>query len=216
MFNNGPKPTSKLTESFKDSDKYLASESSSDSTSTVDETTIWGLLQTTTNNSLAVWYHSALALISFAITLSGLSSVCLALAHTNLFVWFEILLTLSVVSHWWFLQPSFSGYSKLHHPYWPTKSQSMTSGWCYCPSLNAAAYRRKSFVVGFKLSPVGQQPAAVLVSLMEKPCVRLSCHATKLMLPNLSTKSLLLLKDTTIAAIVVWLNSSKLQDYHCP
>ena len=51
-------------------DKYLASESSSASTSTVDETTIWGLLQNNYKQLLSgLGITLALALISFAIAI---------------------------------------------------------------------------------------------------------------------------------------------------
>ena len=70
MFNNGLANLKANGEFQKILDKYLASETSTDSTSTVDETTIWGLLQNNYKQLLSgLGITLALALISFAIAI---------------------------------------------------------------------------------------------------------------------------------------------------
>ena len=70
MFNNGLANLKANGEFQKILDKYLASESSTNSTSTVDETTIWGLLQNNYKQLLSgLGITLALALISFAIAI---------------------------------------------------------------------------------------------------------------------------------------------------
>ena len=182
MFNNGLANLKANGEFQKILDKYLASETSTDSTSTVDETTIWGLLQNNYKQLLSgLGITLALALISFAIAIVigiifGMFSVS---PYKSLRLISEIfvdvirgipLMILAAFIFWGI--PNFIESI--------TGQQSPINDFVagtIALSLNAAAYIAEIVRGGIQAVPVGQMEASRSLGISYgKPCVRLSCH----------------------------------------
>ena len=209
MFNNGLANLKANGEFQKILDKYLASESSSASTSTVDETTIWGLLQNNYKQLLSgLGITLALALISFAIAIVigiifGMFSVS---PYKSLRVISEIfvdvirgipLMILAAFIFWGI--PNFIESI--------TGQQSPINDFVagtIALSLNAAAYIAEIVRGGIQAVPVGQMEASRSLGISYGKTMRkiILPQATKLMLPNFVNQFVIALKDTTIVSAI--------------
>ena len=209
MFNNGLANLKANGEFQKILDKYLASETSSDSTSTVDETTIWGLLQNNYKQLLSgLGITLALALISFAIAIVigiifGMFSVS---PYKSLRLISEIfvdvirgipLMILAAFIFWGI--PNFIESI--------TGQQSPINDFVagtIALSLNAAAYIAEIVRGGIQAVPVGQMEASRSLGISYGKTMRkiILPQATKLMLPNFVNQFVIALKDTTIVSAI--------------
>ncbi len=209
MFNNGLANLKANGEFQKILDKYLASESSTASTSTVDETTIWGLLQNNYKQLLSgLGITLALALISFAIAIVigiifGMFSVS---PYKSLRVISEIfvdvirgipLMILAAFIFWGI--PNFIESI--------TGQQSPINDFVagtIALSLNAAAYIAEIVRGGIQAVPVGQMEASRSLGISYGKTMRkiILPQATKLMLPNFVNQFVIALKDTTIVSAI--------------
>ena len=209
MFNNGLANLKANGEFQKILDKYLASETSTDSTSTVDETTIWGLLQNNYKQLLSgLGITLALALISFAIAIVigiifGMFSVS---PYKSLRLISEIfvdvirgipLMILAAFIFWGI--PNFIESI--------TGQQSPINDFVagtIALSLNAAAYIAEIVRGGIQAVPVGQMEASRSLGISYGKTMRkiILPQATKLMLPNFVNQFVIALKDTTIVSAI--------------
>lgn len=209
MFNNGLANLKANGEFQKILDKYLASESSTASTSTVDETTLWGLLQNNYKQLLSgLGITLALALISFAIAIVigiifGMFSVS---PYKSLRVISEIfvdvirgipLMILAAFIFWGI--PNFIESI--------TGQQSPINDFVagtIALSLNAAAYIAEIVRGGIQAVPVGQMEASRSLGISYGKTMRkiILPQATKLMLPNFVNQFVIALKDTTIVSAI--------------
>ena len=185
-------------------DKYLASDSTT-TTSTADETTIWGLLK---NNYKQLLNGLALALVSFAIAIFigiifGMFSVS---PYKSLRLISEIfvdvirgipLMILAAFIFWGI--PNFI--ESL------TGQQSPINDFVagtIALSLNSAAYIAEIVRGGIKAVPVGQMEASRSLGISYGKTMRkiVLPQATKLMLPNFVNQFVIALKDTTIVSAI--------------
>ena len=209
MFNKGLANLKANGEFQKILDKYLASGATTTSTNTVDETTIWGLLQNNYKQLLSgLGITLALALISFAIAIVigiifGMFSVS---PYKSLRLVSEIfvdvirgipLMILAAFIFWGI--PNFI--ESL------TGQQSPINDFVagtIALSLNSAAYIAEIVRGGIKAVPVGQMEASRSLGISYSKTMRkiVLPQATKLMLPNFVNQFVIALKDTTIVSAI--------------
>ena len=208
MFNNGLANLKASGEFQKILDKYLAADSTSES-STVDETTIWGLLKNNYKQLLSgLGITLSLALIFFAIAIVigiifGMFSVS---PYKSLRLISEIfvdvirgipLMILAAFIFWGI--PNFI--ESL------TGQQSPINDFVagtIALSLNSAAYIAEIVRGGIKAVPIGQMEASRSLGISYSKTMRkiVLPQATKLMLPNFVNQFVIALKDTTIVSAI--------------
>ena len=206
MFNNG---LANLKESGKYQeilDKYLASE---EKESTVDESTIWGLLQNNYQELLkGLGVTIALALISFAIAMVigiifGMFSVSpykplrwIAEIFVDVIRGIPLMIVAAFI---------FWGIPNLIESM--TGQQSPINGFVagtIALSLNAGAYIAEIVRGGIQAVPVGQMEASRSLGISYSKTMRkiILPQATKIMLPNFVNQFVIALKDTTIVSAI--------------
>ena len=208
MFNNGLANLKASGEFQKILDKYLATDSTSES-STVDETTIWGLLKNNYKQLLSgLGITLSLALISFAIAIVigiifGMFSVS---PYKSLRLISEIfvdvirgipLMILAAFIFWGvpnFIESLTGQQSPIND---------FVAG-TIALSLNSAAYIAEIVRGGIKAVPVGQMEASRSLGISYSKTMRkiVLPQATKLMLPNFVNQFVIALKDTTIVSAI--------------
>jgi len=208
MFNNGLANLKASGEFQKILDKYLATDSTSES-STVDETTIWGLLKNNYKQLLSgLGITLSLALISFAIAIVigiifGMFSVS---PYKSLRLISEIfvdvirgipLMILAAFIFWGvpnFIESLTGQQSPIND---------FVAG-TIALSLNSAAYIAEIVRGGIKAVPIGQMEASRSLGISYSKTMRkiILPQATKLMLPNFVNQFVIALKDTTIVSAI--------------
>ena len=208
MFNNGLANLKASGEFQKILDKYLATDSTSEST-TVDETTIWGLLKNNYKQLLSgLGITLSLALISFAIAIVigiifGMFSVS---PYKSLRLISEIfvdvirgipLMILAAFIFWGvpnFIESLTGQQSPIND---------FVAG-TIALSLNSAAYIAEIVRGGIKAVPIGQMEASRSLGISYSKTMRkiILPQATKLMLPNFVNQFVIALKDTTIVSAI--------------
>ena len=208
MFNNGLANLKASGEFQKILDKYLATDSTSES-STVDETTIWGLLKNNYKQLLSgLGITLSLALISFAIAIVigiifGMFSVS---PYKSLRLISEIfvdvirgipLMILAAFIFWGvpnFIESLTGQQSPIND---------FVAG-TIALSLNSAAYIAEIVRGGIKSVPIGQMEASRSLGISYSKTMRkiVLPQATKLMLPNFVNQFVIALKDTTIVSAI--------------
>ena len=208
MFNNGLANLKASGEFQKILDKYLATDSTSES-STVDETTIWGLLKNNYKQLLSgLGITLSLALISFAIAIVigiifGMFSVS---PYKSLRLISEIfvdvirgipLMILAAFIFWGvpnFIESLTGQQSPIND---------FVAG-TIALSLNSAAYIAEIVRGGIKAVPIGQMEASRSLGISYSKTMRkiVLPQATKLMLPNFVNQFVITLKDTTIVSAI--------------
>ena len=208
MFNNGLANLKASGEFQKILDKYLATDSTSES-STVDETTILGLLKNNYKQLLSgLGITLSLALISFAIAIVigiifGMFSVS---PYKSLRLISEIfvdvirgipLMILAAFIFWGvpnFIESLTGQQSPIND---------FVAG-TIALSLNSAAYIAEIVRGGIKAVPVGQMEASRSLGISYSKTMRkiVLPQATKLMLPNFVNQFVIALKDTTIVSAI--------------
>ena len=208
MFNNGLANLKASGEFQKILDKYLATDSTSES-STVDETTIWGLLKNNYKQLLSgLGITLSLALISFAIAIVigiifGMFSVS---PYKSLRLISEIfvdvirgipLMILAAFIFWGvpnFIESLTGQQSPIND---------FVAG-TIALSLNSAAYIAEIVRGGIKAVPIGQMEASRSLGISYGKTMRkiVLPQATKLMLPNFVNQFVIALKDTTIVSAI--------------
>ena len=211
MFNNGLANIKKNGQYQKILDKYLKKSSSntSSSGSTVDETTIWGLLQNNYKQLLSgLGITLALALLSFAIAMIigiifGMFSVSPVKALriiSEVFVDVIRGIPLMILAAFIFLGI-------------PNLIESMTGhqnpindfvAGTIALSLNAGAYIAEIVRGGIQAVPAGQMEASRSLGISYSKTMRkiILPQATKIMLPNFVNQFVIALKDTTIVSAI--------------
>ena len=210
MFNNGLANLKESGEYQKILDKYLSSDSeeTTDSTS-VDETTIWGLLQNNYKQLLSgLGVTIALALLSFAIAM--VIGIIFGMFSVSPYKWLrwtaEIfvdvirgipLMILAAFIFWGIpnLIESMTGYQ--------SPINDFLAG-TIALSLNAAAYIAEIVRGGIQAVPAGQMEASRSLGISYSKTMRkiILPQATKLMLPNFVNQFVIALKDTTIVSAI--------------
>ena len=208
MFNNGLANLKASGEFQKILDKYLATDSTSES-SAVDETTIWGLLKNNYKQLLSgLGITLSLALISFAIAIVigiifGMFSVS---PYKSLRILSEIfvdvirgipLMILAAFIFWGvpnFIESLTGQQSPIND---------FVAG-TIALSLNSAAYIAEIVRGGIKAVPIGQMEASRSLGISYSKTMRkiVLPQATKLMLPNFVKQFVIALKDTTIVSAI--------------
>ena len=208
MFNNGLANLKASGEFQKILDKYLATDSTSES-STVDETTILGLLKNNYKQLLSgLGITLSLALISFAIAIVigiifGMFSVS---PYKSLRILSEIfvdvirgipLMILAAFIFWGvpnFIESLTGQQSPIND---------FVAG-TIALSLNSAAYIAEIVRGGIKAVPIGQMEASRSLGISYSKTMRkiVLPQATKLMLPNFVNQFVIALKDTTIVSAI--------------
>ena len=208
MFNNGLANLKASGEFQKILDKYLATDSTSES-STVDETTILGLLKNNYKQLLSgLGITLSLALISFAIAIVigiifGMFSVS---PYKSLRIISEIfvdvirgipLMILAAFIFWGvpnFIESLTGQQSPIND---------FVAGTIALP-LNSAAYIAEIVRGGIKAVPIGQMEASRSLGISYSKTMRkiVLPQATKLMLPNFVNQFVIALKDTTIVSAI--------------
>ena len=208
MFNNGLANLKASGEFQKILDKYLATDSTSES-STVDETTILGLLKNNYKQLLSgLGITLSLALISFAIAIVigiifGMFSVS---PYKSLRIISEIfvdvirgipLMILAAFIFWGvpnFIESLTGQQSPIND---------FVAG-TIALSLNSAAYIAEIVRGGIKAVPIGQMEASRSLGISYSKTMRkiVLPQATKLMLPNFVNQFVIALKDTTIVSAI--------------
>ena len=208
MFNNGLANLKASGEFQKILDKYLATDSTSES-STVDETTILGLLKNNYKQLLSgLGITLSLALISFAIAIVigiifGMFSVS---PYKSLRLISEIfvdvirgipLMILAAFIFWGvpnFIESLTGQQSPIND---------FVAG-TIALSLNSAAYIAEIVRGGIKAVPIGQMEASRSLGISYSKTIRkiVLPQATKLMLPNFVNQFVIALKDTTIVSAI--------------
>ena len=208
MFNNGLANLKASGEFQKILDKYLATDSTSES-STVDETTILGLLKNNYKQLLSgLGITLSLALISFAIAIVigiifGMFSVS---PYKSLRLISEIfvdvirgipLMILAAFIFWGIpnLIESMTGHQ--------SPINDFLAG-TIALSLNAAAYIAEIVRGGIQAVPAGQMEASRSLGISYSKTMRkiILPQATKIMLPNFVNQFVIALKDTTIVSAI--------------
>lgn len=210
MFNNGLANLKANGEYQKILDKYLSTDTAnSTATNTVDETTIWGLLQNNYKQLLGgLGVTIALAVLSFVIAMIigiifGMFSVS---PYKSLRVISEIfvdvirgipLMILAAFIFWGIpnLIESMTGQQ--------SPINDFVAG-TIALSLNAAAYIAEIVRGGIQAVPVGQMEASRSLGISYNKTMRkiILPQATKLMLPNFVNQFVIALKDTTIVSAI--------------
>ena len=208
MFNNGLANLKASGEFQKILDKYFATDSTSES-STVDETTILGLLKNNYKQLLSgLGITLSLALISFAIAIVigiifGMFSVS---PYKSLRLISEIfvdvirgipLMILAAFIFWGvpnFIESLTGQQSPIND---------FVAG-TIALSLNSAAYIAEIVRGGIKAVPIGQMEASRSLGISYSKTMRkiVLPQATKLMLPNFVNQFVIALKDTTIVSAI--------------
>ena len=209
MFNNGLANLKKSGQYQKILDKYLKSDSKSTSSTTADETTIWGLLQNNYKQLLSgLGVTLALALLSFAIAM--VIGVIFGMFSVSPYKWLrwtaEIfvdvirgipLMILAAFIFWGIpnLIESITGHQ--------SPINDFVAG-TIALSLNAAAYIAEIVRGGIQAVPVGQMEASRSLGISYSKTMRkiILPQATKLMLPNFVNQFVIALKDTTIVSAI--------------
>lgn len=211
MFNNGLANIKKNGQYQKILDKYLKKSSSntSSSGSTVDETTIWGLLQNNYKQLLSgLGITLALALLSFAIAMVigiifGMFSVSPVKALRIISeVFVDVirgipLMILAAFIFWGIpnLIESMTGHQNPINDF--------VAG-TIALSLNAGAYIAEIVRGGIQAVPAGQMEASRSLGISYSKTMRkiILPQATKIMLPNFVNQFVIALKDTTIVSAI--------------
>ena len=211
MFNNGLANIKKNGQYQKILDKYLKKSSSntSSSGSTVDETTIWGLLQNNYKQLLSgLGITLALALLSFAIAMIigiifGMFSVSPVKALRIISeVFVDVirgipLMILAAFIFWGIpnLIESMTGHQ--------SPINDFVAG-TIALSLNAGAYIAEIVRGGIQAVPAGQMEASRSLGISYSKTMRkiILPQATKIMLPNFVNQFVIALKDTTIVSAI--------------
>ena len=206
MFNNG---LANLKESGKYQeilDKYLASE---EKESTVDESTIWGLLQNNYQELLkGLGVTIALALISFAIAMVigiifGMFSVSpykplrwIAEIFVDVIRGIPLMIVAAFI--FWGIPNLIESMTGQQSPI-----NAFVAG-TIALSLNAGAYIAEIVRGGIKAVPVGQMEASRSLGISYSKTMRkiILPQATKIMLPNFVNQFVIALKDTTIVSAI--------------
>ena len=209
MFNNGLANLKKNGQYQKILDKYLKSDSKSTSSTAVDETTIWGLLQNNYKQLLSgLGVTLALALLSFAIAM--VIGVIFGMFSVSPYKWLrwtaEIfvdvirgipLMILAAFIFWGIpnLIESVTGHQ--------SPINDFVAG-TIALSLNAAAYIAEIVRGGIQAVPIGQMEASRSLGISYGKTMRkiILPQATKLMLPNFVNQFVIALKDTTIVSAI--------------
>ena len=210
MFNNGLANLKKSGQYQKILDKYLKADSkSSTSSTTADETTIWGLLQNNYKQLLSgLGVTLALALLSFAIAM--VIGVIFGMFSVSPYKWLrwtaEIfvdvirgipLMILAAFIFWGIpnLIESVTGHQ--------SPINDFVAG-TIALSLNAAAYIAEIVRGGIQAVPAGQMEASRSLGISYGKTMRkiILPQATKLMLPNFVNQFVIALKDTTIVSAI--------------
>ena len=206
MFNNG---LANLKESGKYQeilDKYLASE---EKESTVDESTIWGLLQNNYQELLkGLGVTIALALISFAIAMViGIIFGMFSVSPYKLLRWIAeifvdvirgIPLMIVAAFIFWGIPNLIESMTGQQSPI-----NAFVAG-TIALSLNAGAYIAEIVRGGIQAVPVGQMEASRSLGISYSKTMRkiILPQATKIMLPNFVNQFVIALKDTTIVSAI--------------
>ena len=206
MFNNG---LANLKESGKYQeilDKYLASE---EKESTVDESTIWGLLQNNYQELLkGLGVTIALALISFAIAMVigiifGMFSVSpykplrwIAEIFVDVIRGIPLMIVAAFI--FWGIPNLIESMTGQQSPI-----NAFVAG-TIALSLNAGAYIAEIVRGGIQAVPVGQMEASRSLGISYSKTMRkiILPQATKIMLPNFINQFVIALKDTTIVSAI--------------
>lgn len=206
MFNNG---LANLKESGKYQeilDKYLASE---EKESTVDESTIWGLLQNNYQELLkGLGVTIALALISFAIAMVigiifGMFSVSpykplrwIAEIFVDVIRGIPLMIVAAFI--FWGIPNLIESMTGQQSPI-----NAFVAG-TISLSLNAGAYIAEIVRGGIQAVPVGQMEASRSLGISYSKTMRkiILPQATKIMLPNFVNQFVIALKDTTIVSAI--------------
>ena len=206
MFNNG---LANLKESGKYKeilDKYLASE---EKESTVDESTIWGLLQNNYQELLkGLGVTIALALISFAIAMVigiifGMFSVSpykplrwIAEIFVDVIRGIPLMIVAAFI--FWGIPNLIESMTGQQSPI-----NAFVAG-TIALSLNAGAYIAEIVRGGIQAVPVGQMEASRSLGISYSKTMRkiILPQATKIMLPNFVNQFVIALKDTTIVSAI--------------
>ena len=210
MFNNGLANLKESGEYQKILDKYLSSDSEESTESTsVDETTIWGLLQNNYKQLLSgLGVTIALALLSFAIAM--VIGIIFGMFSVSPYKWLrwtaEIfvdvirgipLMILAAFIFWGIpnLIESMTGHQ--------SPINDFLAG-TIALSLNAAAYIAEIVRGGIQAVPAGQMEASRSLGISYSKTMRkiILPQATKLMLPNFVNQFVIALKDTTIVSAI--------------
>ena len=208
MFNNGLANLKASGEFQKILDKYLATDSTSES-STVDETTILGLLKNNYKQLLSgLGITLSLALISFAIAIVigiifGMFSVSpykslRLIAEIFVDVIRGIPLMILAAFIFWGIPNFIESLTGQQSPI-----NDFVAG-TIALSLNSAAYIAEIVRGGIKAVPVGQMEASRSLGISYGKTMRkiVLPQATKLMLPNFVNQFVIALKDTTIVSAI--------------
>lgn len=206
MFNNG---LANLKESGKYQeilDKYLASE---EKESTVDESTIWGLLQNNYQELLkGLGVTIALALISFAIAMViGIIFGMFSVSPYKPLRWISeifvdvirgIPLMIVAAFIFWGIPNLIESMTGQQSPI-----NAFVAG-TIALSLNAGAYIAEIVRGGIQAVPVGQMEASRSLGISYSKTMRkiILPQATKIMLPNFVNQFVIALKDTTIVSAI--------------
>ena len=211
MFNNGLANIKKNGQYQKILDKYLKKSNSNtnSSNSTVDETTIWGLLQNNYKQLLSgLGITLALALLSFAIAMIigiifGMFSVSPVKALRIISeVFVDVirgipLMILAAFIFWGIpnLIESMTGHQNPINDF--------VAG-TIALSLNAGAYIAEIVRGGIQAVPAGQMEASRSLGISYSKTMRkiILPQATKIMLPNFVNQFVIALKDTTIVSAI--------------
>lgn len=206
MFNNGlanMKESGKYQEIL---DKYLASE---EKESTVDESTIWGLLQNNYQELLkGLGVTIALALISFAIAMVigiifGMFSVSpykplrwIAEIFVDVIRGIPLMIVAAFI--FWGIPNLIESMTGQQSPI-----NAFVAG-TIALSLNAGAYIAEIVRGGIQAVPVGQMEASRSLGISYSKTMRkiILPQATKIMLPNFVNQFVIALKDTTIVSAI--------------
>ena len=210
MFNNGLANLKESGEYQKILDKYLSSDSEESTESTsVDETTIWGLLQNNYKQLLSgLGVTIALALLSFAIAM--VIGIIFGMFSVSPYKWLrwtaEIfvdvirgipLMILAAFIFWGIpnLIESMTGHQ--------SPINDFLAG-TIALSLNAAVYIAEIVRGGIQAVPAGQMEASRSLGISYSKTMRkiILPQATKLMLPNFVNQFVIALKDTTIVSAI--------------
>ena len=206
MFNNGLANLKKSGKYQEILDKYLASE---EKESTVDESTIWGLLQNNYKELLkGLGVTIALALISFAIAMVigiifGMFSVSpykplrwIAEIFVDVIRGIPLMIVAAFI--FWGIPNLIESMTGQQSPI-----NAFVAG-TIALSLNAGAYIAEIVRGGIQAVPVGQMEASRSLGISYSKTMRkiILPQATKIMLPNFVNQFVIALKDTTIVSAI--------------
>lgn len=210
MFNNGLANLKESGEYQKILDKYLSSDSEESTESTsVDETTIWGLLQNNYKQLLSgLGVTIALALLSFAIAM--VIGIIFGMFSVSPYKWLRwtaeifvdvirgIPLMILVAFIFWGIPNLIESMTGHQSPI-----NDFLAG-TIALSLNAAAYIAEIVRGGIQAVPAGQMEASRSLGISYSKTMRkiILPQATKLMLPNFVNQFVIALKDTTIVSAI--------------